>query len=54
MEKKHARMLREKFRDAMDGKEIICLHIPDDYRYMEPALIDELKAKLSEYVQVPE
>jgi predicted protein tyrosine phosphatase len=38
----------------LDGKEIICPNIPDDYRYVEPALIDELKAKLNEYVDVPE
>ena len=54
MEKKHGRMLREKFGESLDGKEIVCLHIPDDYRCMEPALIAELKAKLSEYVRVPE
>jgi len=38
----------------LSGKKIICLNIPDIYRYMEPALIDELKAALSEHVQVPE
>ena len=43
MEKKHARILREKFGEALDGKPVICLRIPDVYRYMEPALIDELK-----------
>lgn len=53
MEKKHARMLREKFGEALLEKEVICLHIPDDYRYMEPALVDELKVRLSEYVDVP-
>jgi predicted protein tyrosine phosphatase len=31
---------------------LICLHIEDIYRYMEPALIDELKAALSGYVEV--
>ena len=54
MEKKLARMLGERFGEALDGKEIVCLNIPDDYRYMEPALIDELKAKLNEYIQMPE
>ena len=46
-------MLREKFGEALLEKEVICLHIPDDYRYMEPALVDELKVRLSEYVDVP-
>ena len=54
MEKKHARLLAEKFSDALAGKRIICLRIPDVYRYMEPALIDELKASLGQYVEVPE
>jgi predicted protein tyrosine phosphatase len=54
MEKKHVRILRERFGDALREKKIICLHIPDSYRYMEPALIDELKANLSQYVEVPE
>ena len=35
------------------GKKTICLNIPDIYSYMEPALIDELKAALSGYVDLP-
>ena len=54
MEKKHGRILRENFGEALDAKTVICLNIPDIHRYMEPALIDELKAALSGYVQVPE
>jgi predicted protein tyrosine phosphatase len=50
MEKKHGRILREKFGEALSSKRIICLRIPDNYRYMEPALIDELKAALADYV----
>jgi len=53
MEKKHVRILEENFPDALNGKRIICLNIPDVYRYMEPALIDELKAALSEHIQLP-
>ncbi|HYG34674.1 MAG TPA: protein tyrosine phosphatase [Clostridia bacterium] len=53
MEKKHARLLSEKFGDALVGKTVICLRIPDVYDYMEPALIEELKAGLSQYVKVP-
>lgn len=54
MEKKHGQILREKFGEALEGKTLICLRIPDNYRYMEPALIEELKAALSSHVQVPE
>ena len=45
-------ILEENFPDAL-RKRIICLNIPDVYRYMEPALIDELKAALSEHIQLP-
>ena len=41
MEKKHGRMLREKLGLALNGKTLICPNIPDLYRCMEPALIDE-------------
>jgi predicted protein tyrosine phosphatase len=54
MEKKHGEILTEKFPEALSGKTVICLRIPDNYYYMEPALIDELKAALSGHVQVPE
>jgi predicted protein tyrosine phosphatase len=53
MEKKHGRILREKFGEALDRKTVICLRIPDIYCYMEPALIDELKGALSGHVEVP-
>lgn len=54
MEKKHAQLLAQKFGDGLAGKKIICLRIPDVYRYIEPALIEELKARLGPYVEVPE
>jgi predicted protein tyrosine phosphatase len=54
MEKKHGRILREKFGEALDGKTVICLRIPDNYGYMEPALIDELKGALSGHVELPD
>jgi predicted protein tyrosine phosphatase len=34
LEKKHGRISKEKFGEALDGKKVICLHIPDLYRYM--------------------
>ena len=54
MEKKHRRILEEDFGEALANKRIICLHVPDVYRYMEPALIDELKAGLSQHIELPE
>lgn len=53
MEKSHANRLHRKFPEAMEGKRVICLHIPDEYDLMQPELIDELRAKLAEYVTLP-
>jgi predicted protein tyrosine phosphatase len=36
------------------GKRIECLHIPDDYAFMDPDLIEELRVKLAPYVDLPE
>jgi predicted protein tyrosine phosphatase len=54
METEHLEKLQDRFGEEPAGKKIICLNIPDIYRYMEPALIDELKTALSGHVEVPE
>ena len=50
MEKSHLNRLHRKFPGALDGKHVVTLHISDDYTFMQPELIDELKAKLAEFV----
>jgi predicted protein tyrosine phosphatase len=54
MEPEHLEKLHDRFGEELAGKKVVCLHIPDIYRCMEPALIDELKAALSGHVEVPE
>lgn len=54
MEAKHRDYLREKFPDALPGKQVICLRIPDDFTYNDPELIELLQASLSPYIPVPE
>ena len=54
MEKRHLSLLREKFPEAMQGKRTICLHIPDEYGFMQAELIDELQAKLATYITLPD
>lgn len=44
MEKRHLRRLREKFGEAIVGKPIIFLHIPDEYQLMDEHLIERLRA----------
>lgn len=46
MEKTHRRKLSKKFQPQLKNKRLICLDIPDDYEYMEPALIDLLERKV--------
>ncbi len=53
MERKHALRLQEKFADLLVNKTVICLHIPDDYHFMDPELIELLKSNLSPYLTLP-
>jgi predicted protein tyrosine phosphatase len=39
MEKKHVRRIKEKYRDSLIGKDVICLNIPDEYAFMDEELI---------------
>jgi len=52
MEKKHESRLHSKFPESLTGKKVICLQIPDNYRYMEPELVEILQAKLSPYLEM--
>ena len=52
MEKSHLNRLRRRFGEILVGKRIVTLHIPDDYRFMQPELIDELQTKVREYVAI--
>jgi len=54
MERKHVRRLKDKFSEALASKPLHCLDIPDDYRFMDEELIEILKTRVSEYVEVPE
>ena len=53
MEKNHLNILRKKYREALTGKQLVCLFIPDDYEYMAPELINILKLRLSRYLEIP-
>ena len=39
MENKHKRYIHEKFRNQIGQRKIIVLDIPDDYQYMDKALV---------------
>jgi len=46
MEKSHRRKLSQNFQPWLKDKRVICLDIPDEYEYMEPALVQLLKKKV--------
>lgn len=46
MEQSHKRKLSQNFQPFLKDKKVICLDIPDEYEYMEPALIELLKRKV--------
>ena len=46
MEKIHRNKLSKKFESDLKGKRVVCLDIPDNYDFMEPALIQILKRKV--------
>ncbi len=50
MERTHRSKIRQKFRDGLDGKAIVCLDIPDRYRFMEPALIALIEARMARHL----
>ena len=50
MEKDHLNKLRQRFPEALAAKQVVTLHIEDDYVFMQPELIDELKAKVGQFV----
>nr|WP_183559656.1 protein tyrosine phosphatase [Paenibacillus endophyticus] len=52
MEKKHLRRLQSKFSHELAGKQVVCLHIPDEFEYMNEDLIGLLQSSVSPYVEL--
>ena len=48
MEQHHLQRLREDFRDVMQSKRFHVLHIPDEFKYMAPELIEEIESSMDE------
>lgn len=51
MEKRHRTLLREKFGQMIDKKEIVILDIQDDYQYMDAELIETLEISVLPYLE---
>jgi predicted protein tyrosine phosphatase len=52
MERKHRKKLSEKFGAHLNRQRVICLDIPDDYDYMEPALMELLKKRVAPHLRM--
>ena len=50
MEKKHKQRMQENFPSETDEKQIVILNIPDEYKFMDQELIEEIKTKVAEYI----
>jgi predicted protein tyrosine phosphatase len=51
MERMHRTKLSSRFRAHLGGKRIVCLEIPDDFDYMEPALVRLLQDKVPRHLR---
>lgn len=49
MEKRHKEILRERFPELLAIKPRICLFIPDDYEFMEDALVEVLHEMMRDH-----
>ncbi len=50
MERAHRSKLSAKFKAQLDGKRVICLDIPDEFAYMDPALVRLLQARVPRHL----
>ncbi|TPG38332.1 protein tyrosine phosphatase [Sphingomonas koreensis] len=50
MEKAHRLKVQKRFRPSLNGKRLICLDIPDEFEFMEPALVKLLQSRLVRYL----
>ncbi|GLS36480.1 protein-tyrosine-phosphatase [Mesorhizobium tianshanense] len=50
MEKAHRAKLQQKFKTSLKKARVICLDIPDDYEFMDPALIRLLETRVLRYL----
>lgn len=50
MEKKHTRRISERYRSELQGKDVVCLYISDDYEYMDEQLIEILRDKVAGHI----
>ncbi len=50
MERVHRSKIQRRFRNALEGKRIVCLDIADDYAFMDPNLISLLQSRMARHL----
>jgi predicted protein tyrosine phosphatase len=50
MEQSHRKKIASKFREQLRDKRLIVLGIPDNYEFMDPELVELLKARVAKFV----
>ena len=50
MERAHRQKLQKRFRTSLKKARIICLDIPDDYAFMDPALVRILETRVPRFL----
>ncbi|AEA67081.1 cellular communication/signal transduction [Pseudomonas brassicacearum] len=50
MERKHEHRLRAEYARLLEHKRLYVLDIPDDYRFMDPELVDMLERAVTSYL----
>lgn len=51
VESSHRRRLNERFARHLRGKRVVVLNIPDDYAFMDPALVELLQNKVRRHLR---
>ena len=49
MERAHRNKLTKRFREHLKSKRLVCLDIPDEFEYMDPALVRLLEMKVGPF-----
>jgi len=50
MEDKHKKILQSQFHTAIQNKQLVVMHIPDEYQYMDAELIDMIQDIVNPYI----
>jgi predicted protein tyrosine phosphatase len=53
MERRLIRLLRRRFAAALEGKDLVCLEVPDEFQFDQPELLIVLTERLAPYLGRP-